>query len=97
MLSSLYGARFRCLVNGQITAATELKFGVTWQGGISAQWEDPLNWECQTLPDANTNVVIPNNSGVVEINTIVTVRSMKADPKANVRLNPGSHLQITMK
>jgi hypothetical protein len=31
-----------------------------WTGSISSEWENPLNWNCGSLPDSNSLVIIPS-------------------------------------
>lgn len=94
MPTSLYGARFRCLVNGNYTSSIQLKFGVTWTGQVGSSWEAPFNWGCNVLPDANTDVVVPPDTNILQLNSIVTVRSFKAIFGSTFIAMSGSHLYI---
>ncbi|HEV7781510.1 MAG TPA: RHS repeat-associated core domain-containing protein [Chitinophagaceae bacterium] len=94
--SSMYGFKFRCLVNGT-TYSDEfiLKFGMTWEGTVSIAWEDPVNWSCNSLPDMNTDVII--NSGkpnYPQVNSNVTIRTLRLNPGATGTVNTGFTLTI---
>ncbi len=56
-----YGYQYRCLVNGSSSDTTTLKFVSYWNGSIDSTWENPANWNCGLIPDANTDVVIRNS------------------------------------
>jgi len=49
-----------------------------WTGTVSSAWENPNNWSCGILPDANTNVTI--NSGTVIVNSNVICRTLTVMP-----------------
>jgi hypothetical protein len=63
-----------------------------WTGSISAEWENPLNWSCNTLPGNTSNVFI--NGGNVQLNSNVTVNSITVQPGAAVTVAPGYHLTL---
>jgi hypothetical protein len=57
--ASFYGYQFRCIVNGSDTGDLFIvKFEMTWMGTANTAWENPANWSCNSLPDANTDVTI---------------------------------------
>jgi len=64
----------------------------TWTGIVSNAWENPANWSCGTLPDANTDVII--NSGTVVLSSNVTIRSFTARPGVNFTVTPAFKLTI---
>ena len=37
---------------------------LTWQGNVSTNWDDPLNWSNGTVPTTEHDVVIPDASTV---------------------------------
>ncbi len=49
-----------------------------WTGSVSSDWENPANWSCGKLPDANTDVVI--NSGTVVTNSNIVIRTFTINP-----------------
>jgi hypothetical protein len=94
--TSMYGFQYRCLING--SPASEiflLKFAVSWEGATSNAWENPLNWSCNSLPDMYTDVII--NSGKTnypQVNSNVTVRSMRLQPGAAATVHSGFTLTV---
>lgn len=56
--SSYYGYQYRCLTNNVAGYTLTLKFVNYWNGNESTAWENPQNWDCGTVPDAGTDVVI---------------------------------------
>ena len=91
--STFYGYRYRCLVDGMTTAASILKFENTWTGAISNNWDNPGNWSCLALPDANTDVII--SSGNVLLNISTTIRSLTINSGATVTVIGGNILTVT--
>jgi hypothetical protein len=63
-----------------------------WTGSVSSAWENPSNWSCGTLPDANTDVVI--NTGTVVLSSNTTVRSWTVNPNASLTVSPGYNLTV---
>ena len=72
--TSMYGYRYRCLVNGtDYSLEFILKFGMTWEGTVSNAWENISNWSCNSLPDANTDVIVSGG----KVNTGFTLTVLK--------------------
>ena len=99
-LTSWYGYKYRCvIITGSVAVNGEpakLKFGVTWTGVQNNLWNNPANWDCNVIPDANTDVVIPagvSNYPVVNINT--SVRSVTVSQGATISVLPGITLLLT--
>lgn len=92
--SSMYGYRYRCLIDGSNYSKTfELNFKNTWTGFVDLTWENPGNWSCNVLPDANTDVII--SSGVVILSSNASCRSIRVSPSATFTVSPGFALTIT--
>ena len=75
-----------------------LKFTATWTGAADTAWENPANWNCNTVPDAHTDVRI--NTGAARypvVNADAACRSLKLQPGAMVTVKPGFKLDITGK
>ena len=75
-----------------------LKFVTTWNGSADNAWENPANWSCNALPDANTDVYI--NAGMpryVEINSNASCRRLNLQPGTSLEVKPGKNLDITGK
>ena len=96
--STWYGYRYRCIVGtGTPSNTFVLKFVAYFMGFYTGTsnivWENPSNWNCGVLPDANTDVIIP--AGSVTINSNVQVRSVTARPTSVVTVTAGNTLRIT--
>ncbi len=94
--TSMYGFKYRCLVNGN-TYSLEfiLKFGMTWEGTVSTAWETMANWSCNSLPDINTDVIIATdklNYPLVNVNTVV--RTLKVNTGATLSVKTGATLTV---
>jgi hypothetical protein len=97
--TSYYGYRFRCAITtgGTTVYSNEyiLKFGSTWLGGTSTDWANPANWNCGSLPDANTDVYV--NSGAAFyplVGVSTTVRSLQTKPGTTVTVQNGVVLTV---
>ncbi|MBL0358937.1 MAG: hypothetical protein IPP72_19635 [Chitinophagaceae bacterium] len=91
--SSFYGYQYRCNVSGNFSAVTTLKFVDYWTGSANNLWNNPANWSCAVLPDANTDAVINTGTAVLNING--TCRSISVGTGANFTVNAGIVLQVT--
>ncbi len=92
--SQWYGYEYRCLVsNNTYTNSFALKFSNTWTGaGGTTAWEDAANWSCGVLPDANTDVIIPLGTAVLNSNT--SCRSISVSGPASFTINAGFNLTV---
>ncbi len=94
--SNWYGYAFRCVVDGsKYSDTTVLKFTTYWNGSTSTDWENPANWNCGILPDANTDVVI--NSSVKYfpvVNASTACRSLRLNKDAILALMNGVQLVL---
>ena len=90
--SSWYGYKFRCVTDFGNSDTNILQFINSWNGSADTAWENPANWSCSNLPDANTDVVI--NSGTIVIHSDVTIRSLRLNPAANLTVQSGKTLTI---
>ncbi len=98
--TAMYGNTYRCLItsNGITYYSKEytLQFGNSWTGAVSTAWENPQNWSCEVLPDANTDVFIPTGkTNYPEISSTPSVRSLSADAGAKVTIKENYKLTIT--
>ncbi len=94
--TSMYGYEYRCLVNGNVYSELYLlKFGVTWEGSVSSAWENPANWGCGSLPDAQTDVVINGGkSNYPMLSSNATVRSLRLNTGASGTVQAGYTLTV---
>jgi hypothetical protein len=97
--SSLYGYKYRCLVNGNTYSKVfTLKFASYWTGAISTAWENAGNWNCGSVPDANTDVYV--NSGKTNypvVSSVRAARSVNLQAGTSVQVASGQQLTITGK
>ncbi|HMJ48777.1 MAG TPA: FG-GAP-like repeat-containing protein, partial [Ferruginibacter sp.] len=90
--SSSYGYKYRSIADGNNSYAFTLQFANNWTGAVNSSWENSSNWSCGTLPDSNTDVVI--NSGSVNINSNVTIRSLVVNTGVILTVGAGNTLAI---
>lgn len=93
-ITSLWsGYQFRCLVDGKISNTYTIKYFAQWTGQENNTWENPANWACAAVPDANTDVFINGGSSVI-INSNVTVKSLAVSPGAAITVSAGNTLKV---
>ena len=63
-----------------------------WTGDADSAWENPDNWSCGTVADANTDVLIP--AGTVIVNSNAVCRSLTVNPGVMFTVNTGSTLTV---
>jgi phosphatidylserine/phosphatidylglycerophosphate/cardiolipin synthase-like enzyme len=94
--SSWYGYQYRCLVNGTTYSNVfTLKFVSYWTGAVNNAWENASNWNCGTVPDINTDVIV--GSGATNfpvVNSNAFCRSLHIFPGANCTVSGGSKLTV---
>ncbi len=90
--SAWYGRMFRCVVDGQNSLPTIIKFVNRWTGTVNTDWHNPGNWSCGTVPDAFTDVIIPTGSSILGNNT--AVRTLTIYKEASLIINSGVTLTV---
>jgi len=88
--SSWYGQQYRCKVDNDTTNVYTLKLSATWTGAVDSTWENPANWNCNTIPDSNTDVIIDH--GRVILNSSAMVRSVALKNAAELIVKPPFNL-----
>lgn len=94
--TSWYGYQYRCIVDGNTSDTTTLKFTAYWNGSSNTAWENTANWNCGVLPDANTDVII--NEGVKfypVVNTSTACRSIRLNKNTLASIANGITLLLT--
>jgi hypothetical protein len=98
--SSWYGHKYRCKITSSGGSAFSqeyfLKFTISWNGSVDNAWENPANWNCNSIPDGNVDVII--NSGVPrypQVNGNASCRSLTTKPGASVIVSPNANIIIT--
>ena len=93
---SFYGNKYQCTITtGDGTFLSQvylLRFQNTWTGSVSSAWENPANWSCGVVPEANTDVIVNSGSIIVGANT--TIRSLTLNPGVTFTIQPGVVLTI---
>jgi hypothetical protein len=82
--------------NSSYSDTTTLKFTCYWNGQVSNNWHLAANWNCNVLPDANTDVII--NNGVKffpQINQNTSCRSVMLNKGAQAQLAASAQLLLT--
>jgi hypothetical protein len=93
--SSFYGYKYRCLVNGSsFSNEITIKFISYWTGSLSKSWEDPGNWSCGNIPDANTDVVVQSSTNTPEVGSNAFCRSTTVNPGTVITVKAGFKLNI---
>ena len=100
--SNMAGYKYRCVYSGNNTNAFSpefiLKYMAVWTGLINTAWENPGNWACNTLPDANTDVIIRAGSPNYPIvNSNAFCHSLSAGTATSIRVKAGFNLSVTGK
>lgn len=96
--TALYGNKYRCIVNGSIISPENtLRFAVQWTGAGDTNWNNPLNWDCGELPDAKTEVIIPESVNYPVVSSTAFCYSLRLSPGSTVTVSPGFNLTITGK
>jgi len=90
--SAWTGYQYRCVADGSNSSVFVIGFTNIWNGSVSNAWENPANWNCNTIPDANTDVII--NNGTVVVNSTAICRSIQVNPAASVTVNSGFKLMV---
>lgn len=91
--SSFTGNIYRCVVNGVNSDQSKLQFVNNWTGAISNLWNNPGNWSCNVVPDANTDVFV--SSGNVILNANGSCRSISLSPGVIFTANTGFKLTVS--
>ena len=94
--SSFYGYEYRCLVNNaSFSNVISLKFISYWTGSVSDAWEDPANWTCGNVPDANCDVVIQTSPHYPKVSSNATCRSTTVNSGTTITVKTGFKLDVT--
>ena len=97
--SSMYGYKYRCVFtdNNSSTNSEEfiLKYATIWGGTVSTAWENPANWPCGLVPDANTDVIVKAGApNFPIINSNAVCHSLSATRNTSIMIKSGFKLLI---
>ncbi|MEO6230800.1 MAG: reprolysin-like metallopeptidase [Ferruginibacter sp.] len=91
--SAWNGYQYRCVVDAVNSTVLTLGFTSYWSGTVSNDWNNAMNWSCNSVPDANTDVYI--NSGAVVVNNANAVcRTLNVNPGASVTVGTGFKITV---
>ena len=66
-----------------------------WNGSVSTAWENPANWSCGAVPDANTAVDISSpKPNYPVVNSLATCKSLNVSAGVSVTIVAGFRLEI---
>lgn len=91
---SWYGYKFRCVADGSYSDTTNISIVNKWIGTVDTTWENPANWSCYQLPDANTDVLIDCLHSVT-VSSNAFCRSLNLKNGTTVLVKPGFILTVT--
>ena len=68
---------------------------MSWTGAVSSEWENPLNWSLNLIPDGQTTVIINSNVPYLPIiNSNAICNKLDVKPGASVNVNQGFRLTV---
>ena len=91
--SSWNSFQLRCIDGSGCSEIYKIRIVNNWIGLSSNQWENPFNWSCKIVPDANTNVII--NSGISVLSSNTSIYSILVYPNASLTITTPFNLIIT--
>lgn len=97
--SAWYGYRYRCVItyanNDDLSDVYLVKFSNTWTGAADTLWENPSNWNCASVPDCNTDVIIPAGlSQYPSIHSSLFCKSVQLQNNGRMTITPNQSLSI---
>jgi hypothetical protein len=75
----------------------EESYGISWTGQVGTDWHEAGNWSGETVPDANTNVNIPEyatNMPVISGETTASCSILRINSGASLTVNAGQALTV---
>jgi hypothetical protein len=96
--SSLYGSTYRCVINSNTAQpTTQVIFRTTWEGTSNGLWNNPANWPCGVIPDANTDVIVkPGAPNIPNVNANATVRTLTLMTGTTINVMNGIELKVQL-
>ncbi len=85
---------YRCVTSNGPSSTFTIRFATTWTGIVSTAWENTSNWNCGSLPDANTDVLIGNNKTLI-INNNAIIKSLTISKGSSIQVKTGTNFKIT--
>ncbi len=94
--ASVYGYKFRCVVNGaSFSQVYTVKLNTSWEGNVSNVWENVANWSCGVLPDAGSDVVIDaGKANYPQVNVSTSVRTITVNTGGTMTVKTGATITV---
>ena len=85
--------------NGNPAPSNSIEMSVssayTWNGSVSGNWNNPLNWTPNTsVPGSDNNMTIPSNTTYPTLSSDASVNNLTIEPGGSVLINPTYTLTI---
>ncbi|MCD6355553.1 MAG: T9SS type A sorting domain-containing protein [Prolixibacteraceae bacterium] len=74
--------------------ATDFPYNV-FDGSTDSDWNTAVNWQTDTLPDAATSVIIPNDKLTIVNSTPINCKNLIIEPKGGLTINSGMALTLS--
>ena len=68
---------------------------IRWNGSVSSAWDNPLNWDCNTMPNINSIVTIP--SGLINypiVSFSYEIRTLFLQTGASINILPSVQFKL---
>ncbi len=93
--NNIYRCKVQTAQGEKYSIPYTLKFTANWTGTLSNDWENPQNWDCNTLPGIYTDVIISGGTPYAPVlNSNTTIQSLMLRANANLTVQPGKILNI---
>ena len=81
------------------SASATVTLSNTWKGTFGSNWFTASNWSCESIPTANTDVIIPNGSQLIVdgTSTIALANTITVSASSSLTVNSGNTLKVTDK
>jgi hypothetical protein len=85
------GYRYRCVVDGIPQRVYTIQPEAIFTGAVDDKWSNPLNWQCQVLPNEHTVVVAERD---MLIDMPATVKALRVLSGVKIRLSSGIQFSV---
>lgn len=86
-----------CLISISRNVSLTVTLPDTWLGTTSSDWSDATNWSCSSIPDLNSNVIIPAgtpNNPIISAGVTGNVNNITIENSAALNIDGGT-LRVT--
>jgi hypothetical protein len=98
---SIYNPNYQCTSSSifsntiTVTSTPCNVANVRWNGSISTDWDNPVNWDCSILPDITSTVIMP--AGLTRYPIVTSFHEIKSiflQTGASIRINPNVSFKV---